>query len=61
LLWTDSIGAISTAGLSTGELKAFYSGNTDKVAYIEREKDVQTGLNGFAIAPSKQLQCHVIH
>ena len=54
LLWTDgSIGAISTADLSTGELKAFYSGNTDKVAYIEREKDVQTGSNGFAIAPSK--------
>ncbi|MFV8363340.1 penicillin acylase family protein [Flavobacterium sp. ZT3P35] len=54
LLWTDgSIGAISTADLSTGELKAFYSGNTEKVAYIEREKDVQTGSNGFAIAPSK--------
>ena len=54
LLWTDgSIGAISTAGLSTGELKSFYSGNTDKVAYVEREKDMQTGSNGFAIAPSK--------
>jgi hypothetical protein len=24
--------------LNTGELKAFYSGNTDKVSYIEREK-----------------------
>lgn len=54
LLWTDgSIGAISTADLSTGELKAFYSGNNDKVAYIEREKNVQTGSNGFAFAPSK--------
>lgn len=54
LLWTDgSIGAISTADLSTGELKAFYSGNTDKVAYVEREKYVQTGSNGFAFAPSK--------
>ena len=54
LLWTDgSIGAISTADLTTGELKDFYSGNTDKVSYIEREKDVQTGSNGFAIAPSK--------
>lgn len=39
LLWTDgSIGAISTADLSTGDLKAFYSGNNDKVAYTEREK-----------------------
>ncbi|WP_264530735.1 penicillin acylase family protein [Flavobacterium sp. N502540] len=54
LLWTDgSIGAISTADLTTGELKAFYSGNGDKVAYVEREKNVQTGSNGFAFAPSK--------
>lgn len=54
LLWTDgSIGAISTADLSTAELKAFYSGNNDKVAYVEREKNVQTGSNGFAFAPSK--------
>ncbi len=61
LLWTDgSIGAISTADLSTGELKAFYSGNTDKVAYIEREKDVQTGSNGFAIAPSKTASGNAI-
>ncbi|MFV8353698.1 penicillin acylase family protein [Flavobacterium sp. XS2P14] len=61
LLWTDgSIGAISTADLSTGELKAFYSGNTEKVAYIEREKDVQTGSNGFAIAPSKTASGNAI-
>ena len=61
LLWTDgSIGAISTADLSTGELKAFYSGNTDKVAYIEREKDVQTGSNGFAISPSKTASGNAI-
>ena len=54
LLWTDgSIGAISTADLSVGELKAFYSGNTDKIAYLEKEKDMQTGSNGFALAPSK--------
>ena len=61
LLWTDgSIGAISTADLSIGELKAFYSGNTDKVAYIEREKDVQTGSNGFAISPSKTASGNAI-
>ncbi|MBX9886604.1 MAG: penicillin acylase family protein [Flavobacteriaceae bacterium] len=54
LLWTDgSIGAISTAGLTTGELKTFYSGNSDKVAYVARETEVQTGSNGFALAPSK--------
>ena len=61
LLWTDgSIGAISTADLSTGELKAFYSGNNDKVAYVEREKDVQTGSNGFAFAPSKTADGNAI-
>ena len=54
LLWTDgSIGAIKTANLSVGELKAFYSGNSDKVAYLEKEKDMQAGSNGFALAPSK--------
>lgn len=61
LLWTDgSIGAISTADLSTGELKAFYSGNTDKVAYVEREKNVQTGSNGFAFSPSKTIDGNAI-
>ena len=61
LLWTDgSIGAISTADLTTGELKAFYSGNTDKVAYVEREKNVQTGSNGFAFSPSKTVDGNAI-
>ncbi|MCC9071041.1 penicillin acylase family protein [Flavobacterium sp. F-65] len=61
LLWTDgSIGAISTADLSTGELKAFYSGNNDKVAYVEREKNVQTGSNGFAFSPSKTVDGNAI-
>ena len=61
LLWTDgSIGAISTADLSTGELKAFYSGNNDKIAYVEREKNVQTGSNGFAFAPSKTADGNAI-
>lgn len=61
LLWTDgSIGAISTADLSTGELKAFYSGNTDKVAYTEREKEIQTGSNGFALAPAKTASGNAI-
>ncbi|MFW0738768.1 penicillin acylase family protein [Flavobacterium sp. T12S277] len=61
LLWTDgSIGAISTADLTTGELKAFYSGNSDKVAYVEREKNVQTGSNGFAFAPSKTADNNAI-
>jgi acyl-homoserine-lactone acylase len=53
LLWTDgSIGAISTADLSNAELKSFY-GSDDKFAYVEKVKDMQTGSNGFAIAPAK--------
>jgi hypothetical protein len=52
-----SIGTLALQG--HGET-AFYSGN-EKVAYIEREKDVQTGSNGFAIAPSKQLRpCYTL-
>ncbi len=61
LLWTDgSIGAISTGDLTTGELKSFYSGNNNKVSYIERVRDVQTGSNGFALAPSKTASGNAI-
>ena len=52
LLWTDgSIGAISTADITTAELKNFYSG--DKVTYTAELKDPenQTGSNGFAFSP----------
>jgi len=60
LLWTDgSIGAISTADLTNAELKAFY-GSNDKYAYLEREKDIQTGSNGFAFAPSKTASGNAI-
>nr|WP_315147245.1 penicillin acylase family protein [uncultured Flavobacterium sp.] len=60
LLWTDgSIGAISTADLTNTELKAFY-GSDDKFAYVEKVKDMQTGSNGFAIAPSKTASGNAI-
>ena len=60
LLWTDgSIGAISTADLSNSELKSFYGGD-DKFAYVEKVKDMQTGSNGFAIAPSKTASGNAI-
>jgi acyl-homoserine-lactone acylase len=60
LLWTDgSIGAISTADLSNAELRSFYGG-TDKFAYTEQLKDMQTGSNGFAIAPSKSASGNAI-
>ncbi|OOG77980.1 penicillin acylase family protein [Flavobacterium sp. A45] len=60
LLWTDgSIGAISTADLTNEELKSFY-GNDDKYAYVEKVKDMQTGSNGFAIAPSKTASGNAI-
>ena len=57
LLWTDgSIGAISTGGISTNELKSFYSGNDDAIAYREPKTDFfndkkLTGSNGFAFSP----------
>jgi acyl-homoserine lactone acylase PvdQ len=55
LLWTDgSIGAISTADVSVGELKNFYSGQKESVYVKEKEEEgeVVTGSNGFAFAPS---------
>ncbi len=58
LLWTDgSIGAISTGGISTNELKAFYSGNDDALTYNSvtdffAKEDNMTGSNGFAFSPS---------
>jgi acyl-homoserine lactone acylase PvdQ len=55
LIWTDgSIGAISTADLSTSELISVYR-NDKKVAYNHRVIDEFTGSNGFAIAPSKSV------
>ena len=55
LMWTDgSIGAISTADLSTSELVSIYGGDK-KVAYNHRITDEFTGSNGFAIAPSKSV------
>jgi acyl-homoserine-lactone acylase len=56
LLWTDgSIGAISTADLTTAELKNFYSKQVveNKFSYVEKPKEFESGSNGFAIAPSK--------
>lgn len=54
LLWTDgSIGAISTGGISTQELKNFYSGNDEAIAKNENnEGEMLSGSNGFAISPT---------
>ncbi|MFM2010880.1 MAG: hypothetical protein RLZZ479_1271, partial [Bacteroidota bacterium] len=61
LLWTDgSIGAISTADLTTTELKDFYGKSDDKIAFATKEKDMQTGSNGFAIAPNKTASGNAI-
>ncbi|MGB4844022.1 MAG: penicillin acylase family protein [Ferruginibacter sp.] len=52
LLWTDgSIGAISTGGISTWELKNFYSGKDEAIAKVEYEEEILTGSNGFAFSP----------
>ena len=61
LLWTDgSIGAISTADLTTQELKDFYGKPDDKIAFVAKEKDMQTGSNGFALAPNKTASGNAI-
>lgn len=57
LLWTDgSIGAISTGGISLNELKNFYSGNDEAIAYSDsrnffEEQEKLDGSNGFAFSP----------
>src|SRR2546428_5608537 len=61
LMWTDgSIGAISTAGLTTSDLQHFYDSTNKKVAMVIRDHDMQTGSNGFAIAPSKSATGNAI-
>ena len=61
LLWTDgSIGAINTADLTTQELKDFYGKPDDKIAFVAKEKDMQTGSNGFALAPNKTASGNAI-
>lgn len=61
LLWTDgSIGAISTADLSVAELKAFYTGGNSLSVAKAKDHDMQTGSNGFAIAPSKTASGNAI-
>ena len=57
LMWTDgSIGAISTGGISINELKNFYSGKDEAIAYQEPVPDLfndenLSGSNGFAFSP----------
>jgi hypothetical protein len=58
-LTDGSIGAISIGNLNTGELKAFYSGNTDKVSYVEREK--HPGSNGRFSNRRKQLRNAILY
>ncbi|TDB64071.1 penicillin acylase family protein [Arundinibacter roseus] len=56
LLWTDgSIGAISTADITTRDLKNFYGNESPSVGYEPTpqvlEEEILTGSNGFAFAP----------
>lgn len=43
--------AISTGGISTAELKKFYSGTDEAVAIVNDEEEKPTGSNGFAFSP----------
>lgn len=61
LLWTDgSIGAISTADLTVGDLKDFYSGDATASVKMPKDPERQTGSNGFAFAPSVTASGHAI-
>lgn len=58
LLWTDgSIGAISTGDISTKELKDFYAGKDEAIAYQKPiinlfDDEHLLGSNGFAFSPN---------
>jgi hypothetical protein len=57
LLWTDgSIGAISTADLTTGELKSFTLEMKIGYPILKGEKDMQTVLMVLLWLQPKQLQ-----
>jgi len=62
LLWTDgSIGAISTGNITEADVKNFYTGSELPVASTENKfKEITTGSNGFAIAPSKTASGNAI-
>lgn len=62
LLWTDgSIGAISTGGISSRDLRNLYTGTDAPTAAIEKnEEEIVTGSNGFAIAPSRSVSGNAI-
>lgn len=52
MLWTDgSIGAISIADVSVGEVRNFYSGENKPIGLKIKKEEVVTGSNGFAFAP----------
>jgi len=62
LLWTDgSIGAISTGDVTEAEVKNFYTGsNAPVIAKENKFKEITSGSNGFAIAPSKTASGNAI-
>jgi len=62
LLWTDgSIGAISTGDITEADVKNFYTGSEAPVAAKKNTfKEITSGSNGFAIAPSKTASGNAI-
>jgi len=56
LLWTDgSIGAISTGDVTEADVKKFYTGKESPIVTEKKFQEINTGSNGFAIAPAKTL------
>ncbi|HUR12175.1 MAG TPA: penicillin acylase family protein [Flavitalea sp.] len=61
LLWTDgSIGAISTADVTTTDLKNFFDSTKGNASAVLKVAERQTGSNGFALAPSKTASGNAI-
>ncbi len=63
LLWTDgSIGAISTGNVTDNDVKSFYLGAAAPTVAKTKDffEELNTGSNGFAIAPSKTASGNAI-
>ncbi len=53
MLWTDgSISAINIADVTEKEITELYLGSNNYSSFLEKDEEMLTGSNGFAIAPS---------
>jgi acyl-homoserine lactone acylase PvdQ len=55
-----SISATQTGGLTLQDMKNLYKTNDVSTSFTKKEVPVETGSNGFAVAPSKTMSGHAI-